>query len=53
MDKLGHDVRDVVVGATKINTKPLNVAAAQRVVLSLRDALMSPAKRMVGACANN
>ena len=27
MDQLGYDVRDVIVGAPKINIRPLNVAS--------------------------
>ena len=57
MDKLGYDVRDVIVGAPKINIKPLNTAKMPpNVWFSLRDASTPPAKRMGadgGVCASN
>jgi hypothetical protein len=59
MDKLGYDVRDVIVGAPKINIRPLNVAKMPpNVWFSLRDISMSPAKRMeagdaAGVCEPN
>ena len=59
MDRLGYDVRDVIVGTPKINIRPLNVAKMPpNVWFSLRDISMSPAKRMeaggaAGVCGPN
>ena len=47
MDQLGYDVRDVIVGAPKINIRPLNVASMPpNVWFSLRDTSVAPAQRL-------